>query len=159
MVGKFNVLASWVFFVTNPQILLLWIKWQTKCMIIVFIRVNLSVCYENDSLINFKALDLSFHNCKRSKGGWYWGKGGGGRASEWYWGAGVILYCLIGWYNSITTVFIEVWWSFFMCILVLLINYVHSEKGLKRPNQKLNVKLFNVLFQWSPQIFFEVLIT
>ena len=146
MVGKFNVLASWVFFVTNPQILLLWIKWQTKCMIIVFIRVNLSVCYENDSLINFKALDLSFHNCKRSKGGWYWG-------------AGVILYCLIGWYNSITTVFIEVWWSFFMCILVLLINYVHSEKGLKRPNQKLNVKLFSVLFQWSPQIFFEVLIT
>ena len=37
-----------------------------------------------------------------------------------------------------------------MCILVLLINYVHSQKGLKglkTPNQKLNVKLLNVLFQ------------
>ena len=44
-------------------------------MIVICIRVKLFVCYENDSLINFKALDLSFHTCKRSEGD-------GGRGGE-----------------------------------------------------------------------------
>ena len=75
MVWKIECISISSFFVTNPQILLLRVKWQTKCMIVICIRVNLFVCYENDSLINFKALDLSFHTCKRSEGD-------GGRGGE-----------------------------------------------------------------------------
>ena len=37
-----------------------------------YLHKSQSFCffYENDSLINFKELGLSFHACKRSEGGW-----------------------------------------------------------------------------------------
>ena len=130
-----------IFFVTNPQILLLRWKWQTKCMVMICVGVNVFVCYENDSLINFKALVLSLYMCKRGVCVCMCVEGGGG---------GVVL--LIAWYNFYNSFHRTLMELFYVGIICKLCTSRKTAK--ERPNRKLNAKLLNVLFLKNLTIFY-----
>ena len=77
-------------------------------MIIICVGVNLFVFYENDSLINFKALVLSLYMCKRSVCVCMFVGGGGD----------IVL--LIGWYkfySSFHGTLMELFYVGILCIV------------------------------------------